>query len=336
MNGGQTVQTLKHVLSIAAIGTLLLANLLILPIQAGTLETSPQRGSLTYKGRTRGRHSTTFFSWKDTAVSSYPLSTEEFSTMSTSSNDDSNNMEVGIEWINLYPPDDDTWGDLEYCDDDAEGFYDLLGANGWTQSDVNYGNDDAWEKDFEKASVGGWDSTYIDNVDFAYFAGHGDIGFLKFSTDHDGDGSHETEVHYSETKWGDGDLEWIALSSCRTLHPSVKEEWIAHACAGGHLHAIVGFKTNMPDTADLGETFAWHLLDGKGIKDAWKTATKEEFGSAVEAAIIYAVVYSTVGSPINYAQETLPNEGNYLSDPSYYAQYYMFSSPVYYYDSWSC
>ncbi|NIQ05255.1 MAG: hypothetical protein GWO20_05875 [Candidatus Korarchaeota archaeon] len=145
-----------------------------------------------------------------------------------------------------------------------------------------------WEKDFEKSSVGGWDSIYVDDADFAYFAGHGAKGLIHFSTNYDGDGSYEKEVHYSETKWGDGDLEWIALSSCQTLHPDVTDEWIAHACAGNHLHAILGFKTCFldKDAQYLGTTFANYLLNGKGIKDAWKTATKEKFGSDVTYTLV--------------------------------------------------
>lgn len=257
--------------------------------------------------------------------------------MSASSSEDSNDIEVGVEWVNDYTfwQNLNGWGDLENCDDDAGGFYDTLGDAGWTKM-FNYGNDDAWESDFEKASVGGKDNLIVDGVDFAYFAGHGDEEFLLFSTNHDEDGSHKKKVHYSETRWGDGDLEWIALASCKVLHPDYKDEWIAHACEGKHLHALMGFKTAMPDTPTLGETFADKLLDGKGIKDAWKTATKEECGSGVEAAIIYAQVWYQVQLVHNYALETLPNEGRYIAeDPSLYdgppgyAVYYS-------YESWGC
>ncbi len=209
------------------------------------------------------------------------------------------------------------YDDAPYADDCAEGFYYTLGNAGWKLS-FNYGDALAWESDFEKSSVGGSDRYFVDDVDFAFFAGHGDSGKIGFSTNYDGDGNYEKQVHYSEVKWGDRDLEWMTLVTCDTLDPDYKDEWIAHACAGNHLHALLGFKTKIEpsDAKVLGTTFADYLLDGKGIKDAWKTATKEKCdlpwwkelicNCKTEAAIIYPRVYFGTRLVHNYAQETLP------------------------------
>lgn len=102
MVGSRKVQTLKPGLLAASVGVLLIASLLILPIQAITLAAPSQSGILTYGGSTRGRRSPIFLSWKDTTIPSDPLSPRDFSTMSATSSDDSNDMEVGVEWVNDY------------------------------------------------------------------------------------------------------------------------------------------------------------------------------------------------------------------------------------------
>ncbi|MBS7647424.1 hypothetical protein KEJ24_06285 [Candidatus Bathyarchaeota archaeon] len=56
----------------------------------------------------------------------------------------------------------------------------------------------AWESDFEKPAVGGFDYVWIDRVDFACFYGHGAKTFFLFGTNHDADGVFEWRVdwHY--------------------------------------------------------------------------------------------------------------------------------------------
>ncbi len=97
--------------------------------------------------------------------------------------DDTNDREVGIEWIEDYPP---AYGDLEWTKEEAEGFYNRLGEKGWIKK-FNYGDSSAWESDFENAFINGYDDYYIDAFDFAYFAGHGSSNYFRFSTDHDGE-----------------------------------------------------------------------------------------------------------------------------------------------------
>jgi len=97
--------------------------------------------------------------------------------------DNTNDREVGIEWIEDYSP---AYGDLEWTKEEAEGFYNRLGEKGWIKK-FNYGDSSAWESDFENAFVNGYDDYYIDAFDFAYFPGHGSLDYFRFSTDHDGE-----------------------------------------------------------------------------------------------------------------------------------------------------
>jgi hypothetical protein len=62
--------------------------------------------------------------------------------------DDTDNREVGVEWVNQYHG---RAADLNFCDDDAVGFYNHLGSKGFTRR-FNFGDDLAWESDFERTT----------------------------------------------------------------------------------------------------------------------------------------------------------------------------------------
>ena len=62
-----------------------------------------------------------------------------------------------------------------------------------------YGNDWAWDQDFEQSGVGtpstGTDSTYVDSVDIFYFSGHGSPLGLQFGvSDRDNGWAQHTEM----------------------------------------------------------------------------------------------------------------------------------------------
>ncbi len=158
----------------------------------------------------------------------------------------SNNKEVGIEWVEKYHGHGSDLNDSQY---NSEGFYDTLYEKGWTRR-FNWGDDGAFERDFEKESVGGWDYWYIDDVDFAWFYGHGNPYAFYFGTDHDGDGINTYRVHYTEAEWGDKDLEWIVIIACSILKQSeggisVFDRWGWPVFKG--LHTILGFASTAYD-----------------------------------------------------------------------------------------
>jgi len=195
--------------------------------------------------------------------------------------DDANNMEVGVEWVNEYHG---TMDDLWASDDSAEWFYNILGEDlGWTRV-FDRGNGDAWEMDFETPTVGGRDYDYADNVDFAFFCGHGYFDGFYFGTPHDGDGYNPYHLDYTEAKWGDKDLEWIAIDACLVLYEGgVYQTW---GPVFNGLHAMFGFATIARQYArgwpihfqewGTGQRFAEYLRDKKdiwSIGDCWVNAT---------------------------------------------------------------
>lgn len=221
--------------------------------------------------------------------------------------DDSNIKEVGVEWVEDYSG--SGLGNLYNTKEDAESFYNALGNIGWTKR-FNYGDALAWESDFEKSSVGGSDSTYIDTLDFAYFSGHGSPTAFWFGTNHDGDGSNTYQVHYSEAEWGDLDLEWITLSACKVLKyddaaGSVFDRWGWPVFKG--LHKILGYDTISYDYV-MGDRFVYYMTSGgMKIKDAWIQANIDIQPSDVYSAYLsvcenendYLPGYGSVGSDYN-------------------------------------
>ena len=190
-------------------------------------------------------------------------------------------LEVGVEWINDYPyccrqKTDGTWicgnkvCDLYLCDDDAQGLKNQLGYSGWIKR-FDYGNPSAWEQDFKGLTKpgGGTEYRYVDTVDLAYFAGHGNsVGFYfgEGGRNHDDD-----QLHYNDCRleWGDGDMEWMALAACQVLDNSHLGDW--SWCMDG-LHLILGFVTNMDDSAH-GVWFGWLIRNGYNMTQAWFTAS---------------------------------------------------------------
>jgi hypothetical protein len=193
---------------------------------------------------------------------------------------DDNYLEVGVEWVNDYPyccrntSSGQVCGnnvcDLSLCDDDAEGLKNQLGGCGWIKR-FNYGNGSAWEEDFKGYSKpgGGTEYRYIDRVDLAYFAGHGNSSSFVFG---EGGRNHDDAyLTYSDCRleWGNGDLDWIAISSCQVLANSHRTDW--SWCMNG-LHLLMGFVTNMADAAH-GVWFGWLICHGYNMTQAWFTAS---------------------------------------------------------------
>ncbi len=212
---------------------------------------------------------------------------------------DTNHKEVGVEWVQKYSP--CGLGNLYNTKADAEGFYNTLGGKGWTKS-FNWGTssiaDNAWEKDYEKVGVGGWDTRPypdggVDTVDFAYFSGHGSPNAFWFGTNHDGNGWLPCRVDKSEVSWGETDLEWIVLSVCQALQYSsggqtVFQRWNP---AFKGLHQILSYDTVSYDIS-MGNRFAYYMtrplfLGGpKKIKDAWFQTNKDLQPSSVWSAVL--------------------------------------------------
>jgi hypothetical protein len=158
----------------------------------------------------------------------------------------------------------------------------------WSKS-FDWGNDLAWESDFENSAVGGYDYVWIDAVDFAYFSGHGYYDAFWFGTDYDGDGTYPNRVHYSEVDWGDLDLDWISISACLILnyqpsgYPTAFDRWGWPVFRG--LHAILSFDTVSYDTPiwilwpfwweSPGERFVNYMTTPYTIGNSWERMTQD-------------------------------------------------------------
>lgn len=221
--------------------------------------------------------------------------------MSAVAADDWNTKEVGVEWVQKYTP--CGMGNLYNTRYDAESFYNALGSKGWTKS-FDWGTsstvDNAWEKDYEKIGVGGWDyKPYpeggADTVDFAYFSGHGSTNAFWFGTNHDGNGWLPCRVDKSEASWGETDLEWIVLSVCDLLkHNSWTNVFNRWGPALKGTHQILSYDTISYDYV-MGDRFvfwmtksywSWPWGNKKNIRDAWFQANIDKQPSSVWSAVL--------------------------------------------------
>jgi Family of unknown function (DUF6345) len=186
---------------------------------------------------------------------------------------------VGVEWVQKY---NGLQGNLSNTKAQAEGFLNTLAAT----RGFNWGDNLAWDQDFEQSGKGlpsaGTDTTWADNVDIVFFSGHGSADRFYFGTKMD-DGVAKA----SEIRWGDKDLEWIALDACQVLsRDGVFDRWGWPVFAG--LHMIVGFDTTTLDEANRGRLFAQYLNAGWTVRDAWIRCAQDTEDSGTNWAYLRA------------------------------------------------
>lgn len=159
----------------------------------------------------------------------------------------------------------------------------------------NWACQSSWERDFREGGTG-LDYQVVDNVDLALYIGHGWPGGFTFDNANETDGALR---HTDGARWGNQDLEWLALVSCQVLR-------YYSADSGGYwyqrwgqefdgLHMILGFHTNAYDWSGFGHRFADWMLGRKigfvtvpplPIRAAWFQATKEQQPKGVVAAVM--------------------------------------------------
>ena len=192
---------------------------------------------------------------------------------------------IGIEWVRRYHG---RAADLGNTQAQAEGFYNTL--QGVRQ--FNWGDDLAWDQDFEQSGQGspsgGTDTTYVDDVDIVFFSGHGSTNGPFF-----GVATHDSGTATpGEVRWGDRELEWIALDACDVLAVNgVFDRWGWDRFKG--LHYILGFDTTTSDESKRGRYFAEKLNAGWRVRDAWIHACQETEGSGTRWAYVRADMAGT-------------------------------------------
>ncbi|HEX8989619.1 MAG TPA: DUF6345 domain-containing protein [Rhodocyclaceae bacterium] len=183
---------------------------------------------------------------------------------------------VGIDWINNYHG---RANDLKNRDNCARGFYNTIAA----VKVYEFGDDSAWDTDFEQSGVGspssGSDVSYADNVDLAYFAGH---GYLYFGvTGHDNGSASPSEM-----RLGDHGCRYLVCDSCSALEGDAIARW-RNTFTG--LRAIFGFHNEAHDEGDRGEIFADYLNGGHYMDNAWKWACQETESSDTEWGYLHVL-----------------------------------------------
>ncbi|HEX2914934.1 MAG TPA: DUF6345 domain-containing protein [Chloroflexia bacterium] len=214
---------------------------------------------------------------------------------------------VGVEWCNLYHGAPGL-GDVSGTELSARGFKNYLKSlPGWSAS-FEWGNDVAWEQDFKFATApgGGTDYNWADNVDFAYFCGHGSLGSFYFGSTVD---DHQQTAQ--DSHWGDKRLKWIVLHSCQTMQANFA--WTVWCDSFKGLHQMFGFHTTTFVSDILGGRFAYYMANFPlTMQQAWRLACQDSFDSSVQYAYIYAGQSGT-----DTFHDHLPGYGYVSPDPTH-------------------
>lgn len=166
-------------------------------------------------------------------------------------------------------------GNLSWCIDGVESFADWLVAAGHEDGLV-YTDGDAWSADFE------WyrhDDIYNDAADISYFSGHGSSGAFHF-----GNATYPM-VRAGETRWGDQDVEFVALDACSSLDYRGRYKFATNNQDEG-VHYILGFATSAWDTTVTADYFGMYLWAGYPVRSAWTYATMAGHDSSFQGAYV--------------------------------------------------
>jgi len=245
-----------------------------------------------------------------------------------SNDEDSHNNEVSVYAIGHYL----TYGDLPNAIADAQGFLSIMQYTSIIPIPPQYNENVTEEKFMDPSLVGdrGQDYLWVDNVDFVYYSGHSDEGGLKlYRYDEREDPIARPDyVQYNEVKWGDKDLEWMALSSCCVLQESTYPQWFP--ALDDKLHGICGFDSEATDVYNLGYWFAVYMAEGSyrySIGRSWQEAT-----IATETGRTAAILYGQ-SADISFYDEPFPVGGSpTFPDPNYENSGYWELR----YDHWRC
>ena len=159
----------------------------------------------------------------------------------------------------------------------------------------------AWEDDWKDPSRAGNDSTWVDNVDMAYWQGHGWPGGFSFSGCSSIDDASMTNA---DALWGNRDAEWISLFTCLVLaaESGGQRWWQRWGPAFDRLHQINSFDTVSYHSSQHGGIYADYLVrrpflwwnDPMKVRQAWAQASIDDQPPQVVWATMGVI--STAGS----------------------------------------
>ena len=173
----------------------------------------------------------------------------------------------------------------------ALGFRDTL-TSSWTGSTFDYlwTYNDSWETDYRSDTLvnrKGIDGKYADEVDVAWYTGHGTAEAITFPGYH-----WDTKLEPREAFWGNTDLEWLMLQSCDVLKdvpgksgPTAVARW---GRAFGGLHLLNGFATQATcGDGSFGPLVARYLNGSSGVAGSASLTPQPVVSAWALAAILH-------------------------------------------------
>lgn len=121
------------------------------------------------------------------------------------------------------------------------------------------------------------DHLYVDNMDFAYYSGHGNNFFLGM-----GPGTSGGNVSIgSATKWGNWDLEFIVFQSCKVVPAPIDrsdwyQRWIGSNDTFQGLHQAIGYRTNSNSGNGISNNYGGRIRSNQRCWQAWFAAVDDE------------------------------------------------------------
>jgi hypothetical protein len=169
--------------------------------------------------------------------------------------------DVGVEWIGLT-----TDPVLDGASANAAGFVSRMRAGSGVTVRFNWGERNAWERDFKDPAFGGNDSSWVDGVDAVFYTGHANDDGWVFSSAQDDD-----FIDYRQTRFGDMDLEWLFIAACGPLQEGAPPTawWQQWGPAFRGLHLLCGYGNDSRDVSDEGSKLANYLLAGRTVAQSW-------------------------------------------------------------------
>lgn len=154
-----------------------------------------------------------------------------------------------------------------------------------------------------------WDAAYVDNMDTAFFSGHGgnfSITTLRNCCD-------PVNFNGGSVSLGDLDLEFLTIDACSVIpSPIERADWASGWWDMFHgLHQVLSFRTTGWYDGRVEDQYAKNLLSGQRYIDAWFNAANSVRSGTYPGycAVIWAYPhdgYSGTGNDTYYSQASDP------------------------------
>jgi hypothetical protein len=179
---------------------------------------------------------------------------------------------VGVEWINNFPA-PCAQNTLSYCDETSVGFLNGMVSRGHTQA-FNWGDGNAWERDFRDPANGGDDTNWADDVDFVHFSSHGSTSAANVFSGWFGAQRDNCTWTSSRARLGNSNLEYLCIDACNSVELTRDPVATWHGAFQG-LRMVLGFTDVVSDswwTGGRGNDFGRRAGNGDRLTAAWLDA----------------------------------------------------------------